>query len=114
LQNLYAGEAVCKAFFKEKRSKEFSNCGRRGSVHLPWEEKAARWRCKECKHTMSLKLGTVMEDSKLGFPVRGDGTIDDQERAIVEEIGVWMKLNSESIMLHVLGRNLEKDLLWKM
>jgi len=55
-----------------------------------------------------------MEHSKLGFPVRGDGTIDDQERAIVEEIGVWMKLNSESIMLHVLGRNLEKDLLWKM
>ena len=69
---------------------------------------------KKSKHTMSLKQGTVMEHSKLGFPVRGDGTIDDQERAIVEEIGVWMKLNSESIMLHVLGRNLEKDLLWKM
>lgn len=67
--NLYAGEAACKAFFKEKRSKEFSNCCRCGSVHLRWEDKSSRWRCKECKHTMSLKQGTVMEHSKLGFRV---------------------------------------------
>jgi alpha-L-fucosidase len=30
-------------------------------------------------------------------PVRGDGTIDDQERAIVEEIGRWMAVNGEGI-----------------
>jgi len=45
--NLYAGEAAYKAFFKEKRSKEFSSCGRCSSEHFRWEEKAARWRCKE-------------------------------------------------------------------
>jgi alpha-L-fucosidase len=39
------------------------------------------------------KNGNLM----LNIPVRGDGTIDEQERAIVEEIGRWMKANSEGI-----------------
>lgn len=33
----------------------------------------------------------------LSVPVRGDGTIDSDERKIVEEIGRWMHINSESI-----------------
>ncbi len=33
----------------------------------------------------------------LNVPVRGDGTIDSDERAIVEEIATWMKNNGESI-----------------
>lgn len=33
----------------------------------------------------------------LNIPVRGDGTIDELERAVVEGIGAWMKNNSESI-----------------
>ena len=33
----------------------------------------------------------------LNIPVRGDGTIDEKERKIVEGIGAWMKVNSESI-----------------
>lgn len=33
----------------------------------------------------------------LSVPVRGDGTIDDQERSVVEGIADWMKSNSESI-----------------
>jgi alpha-L-fucosidase len=33
----------------------------------------------------------------LNIPVRGDGTIDSEERAIVEEIADWMKVNSEGI-----------------
>ena len=33
----------------------------------------------------------------LNIPVRGDGTIDAEERKVVEEIGRWMKGNSESI-----------------
>ena len=39
------------------------------------------------------KNGNLM----LNIPVRGDGSIDELERAIVAEIGVWMKLNSKSI-----------------
>ncbi|KIQ25434.1 alpha-L-fucosidase [Flavobacterium sp. MEB061] len=39
------------------------------------------------------KNGNLM----LNIPVRGDGSIDELERQIVKEIGVWMKLNSKSI-----------------
>lgn len=39
------------------------------------------------------KNGNLM----LNIPVRGDGSIDEKERKIVEEIGAWMKVNSESI-----------------
>jgi alpha-L-fucosidase len=33
----------------------------------------------------------------LNIPVRGDGTIDDKERVVVEGIAEWMQMNSESI-----------------
>ena len=39
------------------------------------------------------KNGNLM----LNIPVRGDGTIDEKERAIVEEIGDWVRQNGESI-----------------
>jgi len=39
------------------------------------------------------KNGNLM----LNIPVRGNGSIDEKERKIVEEIGTWMKANSESI-----------------
>jgi alpha-L-fucosidase len=39
------------------------------------------------------KNGNLM----LNIPVRGDGSIDEKERKIVEGIGAWMKQNSESI-----------------
>jgi len=33
----------------------------------------------------------------LSVPVRGNGTIDEQERAIVQSIGTWLQANGESI-----------------
>ncbi len=33
----------------------------------------------------------------LNIPVRGDGTIDSEERAVVEKIGAWMQVNNEAI-----------------
>ncbi|MBO9729803.1 MAG: alpha-L-fucosidase [Chitinophaga sp.] len=39
------------------------------------------------------KNGNLM----LNIPVRGDGTIDDKERKVVEGIAKWMQQNSESI-----------------
>jgi alpha-L-fucosidase len=33
----------------------------------------------------------------LNIPVRGDGTIDDKERAVVEDIAAWIKINGEGI-----------------
>jgi alpha-L-fucosidase len=34
----------------------------------------------------------------LNVPVRGDGTIDEQERAIVEGLGAWMRVHREAII----------------
>ena len=34
----------------------------------------------------------------LSIPVRGDGTIDDQEEEIVNDIAAWMAVNKESIL----------------
>ncbi len=39
------------------------------------------------------KNGTFL----LNVPVRGDGTIDDQEVEIVKQVGAWMKVNGEAI-----------------
>lgn len=39
------------------------------------------------------KNGNLM----LNIPIRGDGTIDELERKVVEDIGVWMRANGESI-----------------
>lgn len=33
----------------------------------------------------------------LNIPVRGDGSIDSEERAVVEQVADWMKVNSEAI-----------------
>lgn len=53
-------------------------------------------RAKTVIHTLVdivSKNGNLM----LNVPVRGDGTIDDKERVVVEEIGAWMRINNESI-----------------
>ncbi|MCX2473512.1 alpha-L-fucosidase [Pedobacter sp. MC2016-05] len=39
------------------------------------------------------KNGNLM----LSIPVRGDGSIDELERKVVEDIGIWMKANGDSI-----------------
>jgi alpha-L-fucosidase len=39
------------------------------------------------------KNGNLM----LNIPVRGDGTIDDDERKVVEEVGQWIAVNEEAI-----------------
>lgn len=33
----------------------------------------------------------------LNIPVRGDGTIDSEERVVIENIGAWMQVNGEAI-----------------
>src|SRR5207245_4865736 len=33
----------------------------------------------------------------LNIPLRGDGTIDDDERKFLEEVAAWMQVNSEAI-----------------
>jgi len=65
----YGDEQSCKKFFKEKRENGGICCKQCGSVNLNWIEQENRWRCKECRHAMGLKHGTVMENSNLGYKV---------------------------------------------
>jgi alpha-L-fucosidase len=54
---------------------------------------------KSAKTVVHMLVDVVSKNGNLllSVPMRGDGTIDEQEHAIVEEIGEWMSLNSEGI-----------------
>lgn len=56
-------------------------------------------RYKSAKTVIHTLIDVVSKNGNLmlNIPLRGDGSIDELERAIVMEIGVWMKANSESI-----------------
>ncbi|MFD1256917.1 alpha-L-fucosidase [Mucilaginibacter terrae] len=54
---------------------------------------------KSAKTIIQMMVDIVSKNGNLllNIPVRADGTIDEIEQGIVEEIGRWMKANSESI-----------------
>jgi alpha-L-fucosidase len=54
---------------------------------------------KSAKTVIQMLVDVVSKNGNLllNIPVRGDGSIDEKERKIVEEIGRWMNANSESI-----------------
>lgn len=65
----YPDEVSCKIFFKQKRESRGLVCSCCGSLCHYWIEKETRWRCKGCGYSTSLKKGTVMENSNLGYKV---------------------------------------------
>ena len=54
---------------------------------------------KSAKTVVHTLIDVVSKNGNLllSVPVRGNGTIDEQERAVVEEIGRWIALNGEGI-----------------
>ncbi len=54
---------------------------------------------KSAKTVIHTLIDVVSKNGNLclSVPVKGDGTIDNDERKIVEEIGQWMQINSECI-----------------
>ncbi|OQP57839.1 alpha-L-fucosidase [Niastella vici] len=56
-------------------------------------------RYKTAKTVVQTLVDVVSKNGNLllNIPVKGNGTIDDQETAILEEVAAWMKLNSECI-----------------
>ncbi len=56
-------------------------------------------RYKQAKTVIQTLVDVVSKNGNLllNIPVRGDGSIDELEREIVENIGSWMRMNSESI-----------------
>ena len=56
-------------------------------------------RYKSAKTVIQMLCDIVSKngDLLLNIPVRGDGTIDDKEQAVLEGIGAWMDVNKECI-----------------
>jgi Alpha-L-fucosidase len=56
-------------------------------------------RYKSAKTVIHTLVDVVSKNGNLllNIPVKGNGTIDDQEMAILEEIATWMKVNAECI-----------------
>lgn len=54
---------------------------------------------KSAKTVVQIMADVVSKNGNLllNIPVRGNGTIDEKELAVVEEIGEWMAVNSEAI-----------------
>ena len=65
----YPDEVACKQFFKQKRESQGVQCTCCGSLCHYWIEKETRWRCQGCGNGTSLKKGTVMENSNVGYKV---------------------------------------------
>jgi len=64
----YPDEASCKAEFKRCREKQGVICKKCKSVdHNWWLSSKELYECKKCGFRMSLKSGTVMENSKLPY-----------------------------------------------
>jgi alpha-L-fucosidase len=78
---------------------------------LPWETDTCignwhydlsvyeRNRYKTARTVVQMLCDVVSKngDLLLNIPIRGDGTIDDKEQAVLEGIGVWMDVNKECI-----------------
>lgn len=60
---------------------------------------AAKRTYKSAQTVVQMLIDVVSKNGNLllSVPVRGNGTIDEQEQAIVEEIGRWMAVNSEGL-----------------
>jgi transposase-like protein len=65
----YPDEVACKRFFKQRKESQGVQCTSCSSLNHYWIEKETRWRCKSCGNGTSLKKGTVMENSNLGYKV---------------------------------------------
>lgn len=63
----YPDEQSCRTAFKEMREQEGIRCKKCGNTTHYWKKNREEWECKECRHQTRLRVGTVMESSKLPF-----------------------------------------------
>lgn len=63
----YRTEASCRKAFKLMREKEGISCKKCGNTTHYWRKDREEWECKKCRHRTRLRVGTVMENSKLPF-----------------------------------------------
>jgi ISXO2-like transposase domain/Transposase zinc-ribbon domain len=63
----YPDEQSCRVAFKEMREKEGIVCKKCDNTTHYWKKNREEWECKKCRHQTRLRVGTVMESSKLPF-----------------------------------------------
>ena len=63
----YPTEARCRKAFKEMREEVGVRCKKCGNLTHYWRKDREEWECKKCRHRTRLRVGTVMENSKLPF-----------------------------------------------
>ena len=64
----YKDEAACVADLKQRRDLQVKECPHCGCTEFYWKGDKAMYECKKCHYRMSLKKGTIMENSNL--PIR--------------------------------------------
>jgi len=82
----------------QMQDKPWQTCTCLGSWHYD-RSIYERNRYKTAKTVVHMLIDIISKNGNLllSVPQRGDGTIDDKVRKIVEEIGEWMAVNSEGI-----------------
>ena len=63
----YPDEESCKLKFKESRDKEGITCKKCGNTSHYWKQDRSQYECKKCKNRITLRSGTVMQNSKLSY-----------------------------------------------
>lgn len=63
----FSTESACRLYFKSQRESKGIVCRKCGSTNHYWIENLSRWQCKGCRKSVSLKYGTIMENSNLPY-----------------------------------------------
>ncbi|GEM53970.1 DDE transposase [Flavobacterium branchiophilum] len=64
---VYPDEESCKNKFKEIRDKEGVVCRKCNNSTHYWKQDRDQYECKKCRNRITLRSGTVMENSKLSY-----------------------------------------------
>lgn len=64
---VYPDELSCKAKFKAIREKEGIVCKKCNNTTHYWKQDRSQYECKKCRNRITLRSGTVMENSKLSY-----------------------------------------------
>lgn len=65
----FGSEEDCRRHFKDQRDKIGVSCRKCGGSDHYWKRDKWSYECKRCKYRTSLRCGTIMENSNLGFLV---------------------------------------------
>jgi transposase-like protein len=65
----YTTEDSCRLYFKKQREAAGIKCSKCDNSTHYWIDSLSRWQCKKCRKSVTLKSGTVMENSNLSFKI---------------------------------------------